>query len=383
MIINSQLERQLKVFRANALSLSGVTTAGRPLGVETAKFFDDLLKNSQDPEHLKKRTEFMQRAEKDPAVREQLCGIRIENFQNYVLPALLATSFHFDVVNLNPDERPVHQNSAMQETKIWEIGPDGESRMVRINREDVETLISLKWLSTETVRYRLVDIYRGSVVDAALQTINLSLDMSNKRDALAQKLLDDTAFGAFKFTGKRSGWTFVPNSRVNMKNIPATNDVAVSGTSNKFGFLVLDAIIDYAARMGSAYPDGGFGATGRIRVAPLDIKGIAGGITPSGAKPAQIAEELIEAGYFSVNYMGKNWLFVPDNTLDPDLGYCYPEFSKKAGRVYLKPSLDREELVDNTELRKRNEQEKYIVSPFGCAMNEACRPMVARFDYKP
>lgn len=382
----AQLEAKLKVFRARALSLTGVTTAGQPLGLAVGKFFDDLLKNSTDPEHLKQRDEFMKRAESDPKVREQLCAIRIENFSNYVMASTHFMDFFFEVVNLANDERPIHQNTARQETKLFYVGPDGGHKMLKINPEQDEALIPLKWLSTETVRYRKVDIYRGSIVDAALQTINLAEDAANQIDGLCQNLLlNGSIFGDFVFTGKKSKWTFVPNSRVHASNLVTTNDLKVYSTGTtfvgKFGFPVLDEIIDYSARMGGAYP-GGFTCTGRILVPPTHIKEIKDGITPAGSTSNKIADELLEQGYFGVNYQNRNWLFVPDNTLDPGKGRCYPEFSRKAGRVYLKPGLTEEKTVTTPELDRNNEEERYMKQPFGAAINETSRPLVCSVQYK-
>jgi hypothetical protein len=165
-------------------------------------------------------------------------------------------------------------------------------------------------------------------------------------------------------------------------NLPTTNDldIAAMSGSTKFGFTTLDEIIDYGNRWGNAL-GGPLFPTGRVLVASKHARDLAAGITPSGSTSNKVADEILEQGWTSVNYMGRDWQIVADNTIDPANKFAYPEYNQKPGTVYLKPGLDREETVSTPELRKKMEEEKYMVKPFGAAINTHSRVRGARVQY--
>jgi hypothetical protein len=247
------------------------------------------------------------------------------------------------------------------------------------------------YLTSDIVRTRRVDIYRGRIADPALATINIAMDMGMKVDGQVQNLLigpNSNFFGLFTFTGKRANWSYVAHSRINTANLPNTNDVIVfeqDGVTptNGFGFQVLAYITDYCARWDGAFQDGvNLRPTGRILLPPAHIKNIANGIYPSGATRNKIADELMDQGWFGVHYLGRDWLFVPDNTLDPTEFACYPEFNKKPCQAFFKPELDEEKNSgDDYQISSKNEQEQYMMKPFGAYYDSSRRAYCARFNY--
>lgn len=403
------LQQQLKVFSARAAFLQGhiyqkdkngqmVLCA---VGPAVQKFFNELFDSTKDPEKIRQRNEFLERAAKDPKAKEQLCAIRIQSFNNYIFATLNIISFFFNHTPLLPDERPVYQNTTLNEVTVSYNGPDGEPKSSKVDRDDQFQLNNLHFLATDKVRYKVVDVYRGSIVDAALQTLRLSYDWNNKAEALAFNLINSSAvFGDFVFSGKKQNYPYVANSRINKQGLPPSNDLAVYITSatGKYagmrkpgtsfagtayagfiGFPLFDAVLDYASRWVGSNPELELAPTGRILVPASEVYGMGQSVVPTNAKPSSVAERIAETGWMSVHYLGKDWTLVPDNTLP--LGVAYPEFNTKVGDFWTKPSLDQEKVINTQELDEKNEEERYMRKVVGFQVNSATRRFIARFRY--
>ena len=374
----------------------GRTVAGTDLSTEVGSYYDAVIKGYQDGEMLKKRGELLKGLAsnpKDEGLRKQMAGMRIETFSNYLLAPALWLGMFAETVNLANDDVAYAQRLTKQEISVYGVGGDGSPSGVKISVDTDETRIPLGFMTTDIVRYRKVDVYKGSVVDPALATIKLAYDMGNRINYKVQQLLlgsGSNFFGSFTFPGtsKRVSWPYVANSYINTANLPTGNHVVVyeqdgATKTTKFGFRVLDAIMDYCTRWDGAFEDGvNLRPTGKIVLPPAHIKEISIGITPSGMTRNKIADELMELGWFSVNYLGVDWVFVPDTTLDPNVRRCYPEFNKKAVKVYFKPGLDEEkDSSGNYDHETKNEEERYMRRVFGAYWDTTRRPYQARFDY--
>jgi hypothetical protein len=380
----NDLRVKLRAFAARSKCCSGRLMNGELLSEALPKFFNELLDSTTNPEKIRQRNEFLARAEADPVARQQLASVRVELFNNYLLATNHMLDFFFEVVNLKLDEKPVAQNTTMQPVKCYYVGDDGEPRMVRVDRDDQDQLINMFFLSTDLVRYKKVDLYRGTIVDAALATLRMSYDMANQIDALLFNLLDSKAFGTFVFTGKKQNFPYLANPRIKTANLPNTNDVTVPGanTTSTFGFPTLTAIVNYCNRWSGAFLEGNLQPTGRILVPPPHIADITNGITPANTPNNKVADELMLEGWAAVHWLGRDWTFIPDNTLDPSKFICYPEFNLKPGRAYFKPELDEEKVSTNVyELDKKNEEERWMRKPFGPYINNSNFPKIARFKY--
>jgi hypothetical protein len=390
----SELQDRMKLFGARGLGLCGRTTDGQLLGPQVKKFFDELLDSTTNAEKIAQRNEFLARAEKDPVARQQLCAIRVETLNNYILATINILPMFFEVVNLGDDERPVVQNTTDQEIKVTYVGADGGLNMTKVVKEDDEVLINLHYLITERVRYRRVDIYRGSIVDAALKTLRMAYDMKNQMDALAYTLLTDNtkgAFGTFRYLGdggsalaKRSNYTFLPNSRINVSNLPTTNDIVLAdnSTTSSMRLNVLRKAKKYFDQWSGAFPEGDLVPTGRILIPAGDASDIAEEIVPDGNTNNKVANELMERGWSTVSYLGMNWTLATDNTLPPK--FCLVEANRKPGRVYFKPSQDKETVVGEQDynLAQNNEEERWSQKVFGAYINSATRMNVLRIKYR-
>ncbi|MGN6552297.1 MAG: hypothetical protein ACTHLW_00985 [Verrucomicrobiota bacterium] len=350
------------------------------LSTELPKFFSELLQSTNDPKKIAERNEFLTRALTDPKVHQQLCALRVETFNNFVYATQNIIDFYFETVTLLQDERPAESNTTQNEIKCYYNGPEGNPKMVKIDREDEHELKNLHYLTTEPVRYKKVDIYRGTIVDAALQTINLAYDWKNKAEGIAFALLTNgsTIFGNFTFTGKKQNYPYVANSRINTDNLPTSNDLAVTGISGSTNLELsaFDKVIGYCAKWAGSNPANELKPTGRVLVPGSDLETFGSTINAVGAKPTVPAEKILADGWVGVHYKGVDWVLIPDNTLAP--GTMYPELNIKPGRVFYKPSLDKEETKDVGQ----NEQEKVMQKVIGFSLNSANRRNICRVKYR-
>jgi hypothetical protein len=390
----AQLQDRMKMFGRRSLHLCGLTPDGKAIGPQVKEFFDKLLESTNDPEKIRQRNEFLARAEKDPVAKMQLCAIRVDTINNYVLATINIMAMFFEVINLADDERPVIQYTTDQEILVSYIGADGGLNSKKVVKDDDEVLVNMHYLTTERLRYRRVDIYRGTIVDAALKTLRMAYDLKNQMDAKCYSLLTDPvlgAFGAFRYYGDggaalahKSDYTFVPNSRINILNLPPTNDIALSdNTANtSMRYPVLKAAKKYANQWQGAFPEGDLMLTGRILIPGADAADIADEIVPSGNTNNRVADDLLEKGWVRINYLGDEYELINDNTLAP--GSCLVELNRKPGRTYFKPSLDREVVrgEDVYELQINNEEERWAQKPFGAYITTATRMNILRIKYR-
>jgi hypothetical protein len=385
---SAELTLKLRTLRALSTSLCGRMADGTPLNKALPDYFDKLLAAEDDPKTQKARADFLDRAKREPAVYGQLCELRVEQFRNYALATQNIINMFYEVVTLGDKDRPAHQNETMQEVAVTYVGQDGAPDDVKIVKPQDELLIPLHLLSTANVRYRKWDIYNGMVADAALATIMLAYDMANQREKRAWDLYL-TCFGAFTLTGKKSSRVYVANSRVVTANLPDSN--IIDGNSNvvkltgnssttKFRPEVLRAAQKYADLWVGAFPNMPVTLTGRVLVPSIDASDLGIDITPSTQQQNPVAEELLLKGWYQVTVYGRTWTLVPDNTLPS--GICYPEFTRKPGRVYLKPSGDREVIVQDSANDKKNQEERYMQSPFGAAVNQVSKVCALQIKYK-
>lgn len=394
-----ELQNRWRYFARRSKSLCGtILVDGKPqsAGAVLSGFFERLASGINDPETIRQRNEFMDKVAKgDTAARQQFCALRLEVYSNYLYAQMEWINWYFQVVELAEDERPMVQNTYQKEVKCYYVGQDGRPKSQKVFKDDTELPLPLRVLATPIMRYKTIDLYRGNIVDQAVKSLTLSRDLAIKMEYEAKKLLDDGAFGPFTFTGPRANWPYVANSYINTDNLPTTNDVAVTNANGFFDWAVLDEVIDYAARFNGVLAEESqmeFKPTGRIRVPSKHVRWFgtivngesAGSYTPAAPLANKPEEEILEKGWISVNYKGIRWVFVPDATLDPDENICYPEFTIKGGRVFRKPSMDREFIrtgEQDSALFSANEEERGMKTVFSAYFNSARRIYFARFDY--
>ncbi len=393
----ADLAERLAYFARRAATLCGtilVTEEGRevpkPIGETLATFFTSLLSSTTDAAKLRERAEFLHKVENgDPICRAQFCAARMEEFNNFVTVQLDWINFFATIVTLGENEWPVEQNTSGSELKCVFVGEDGMPDMVKVRKGAVETRIPLRYLTTPVVRMKEVDIYRGSVVDAALAVLRMSYDLANKENYEFFRMVKAnayvTTFDNSQAAKERNA--MVLNQYIDRNNLPAGNDIIVPGatTTSYFDFPVLNAIINYAARFNGLFPEGNLRPTGRIRLPSSHVEYFGSAITPAGSTSNPIANALLENGWNGIGYRRIDWVFIPDATLPASEAIAYPEFNFKPARVYHKPSLDKEVVRTGQEdhkLFEANDQERQMRKVYGASINSSNIWKFARFRYQ-
>jgi hypothetical protein len=386
-----ELRKRLNVMKARAAYITGQIglrtpeNPGKPLGPEVVRFFTEALTVFDDPEKYKAGQALLAKANnrEDMEARTRLNSIRIVQATNYILASQNIIPFFFDITVLAENERPAFINSTIQEVRVRYVSQDGSPPELKVIKPQAEVLIDLRLLSTPIITYMKMDIYKGNVVDSALQTLRLAYDMANQQEQLAKDLLL-TGLGSFLTTGPPHLRSYFPNSRIKTALLPTTNDITVpnsssSGALSKFRFAVFKEAEKYSTQWGAFGEKGPLNPTGRILVPGGEASDLADEIVPSGSTSNPVADALLEDGWMVIDYLGRKWIVVSDNTLAP--GACYVELGRKPAHAFLKPSMDREEVKDDYETRLRNEEERYMQKVFGAYINETERMNFCRIRY--
>lgn len=389
MMTEQEFRNRLSLMKARSTHLCGRAADGRPLSVAVGEALQEILDSDSNPEQLSQRKRLLADAEESGERRKQLCALRILQATNYIVGTQNIIPMFFNIDVLKEDERPVFQNNTMQQIQVGYTAQDGGNNEVKIIKPQVEVMLDLRLLTTREVKYTKRDIYHGDVRANALQTINLAFDMSNQMEQVAFDLLTATvsnggAFGAFTFTGSKATYPYLANSRIKTANLPTTNDISLAdntatGATSKFRFDVLRVAEQYGDQFGSSLPGGPLVPTGRILVPAMDATQLVEAVNPLSAATTSIAETLMRDGWKRIGYNGRVWTLVPDNTLS--LGAAYIEYNRKAGHVFLKPSMDRDRIDDTYETDLKNEERRWMQKVFGAYINGVERINVVRVIY--
>lgn len=312
----------------------------------------------------------------DHEAKIALCGLRMEMATNYILASTDFSSF-FETVSLANNERPVFQSTTKNEVLFRYIAQDGSARRRKITNPTTETLIDLKLLSSEYQKYHLFDIYNGDVSAAAQATFDIGRDLGLQYDKILFDLLDGS-IDSFVTTGAEQNRTFKAHSRINVSNLPTTNLITLDDNSGstKFRYKVLREIVRYCESWGNAFPDGPLAPTGVIVVPSKDIADLADEVTPTSTATNAVTEA-VQQNFTQVDYLGRRWTLVPNNTLAP--GYCYPKLNKPVGRVYLKPGMDQE---DVRTFKMENYEERAQMKVVGSYVPESYRVRALKVRYR-
>lgn len=384
----SELQTRLAFFGRRAKQLNGVMRVNGaivPMGAAVEKFMGEIGGTLTDPEKIRQRDEFMAKVESDPETKRQFCAMRLEQYDNFLYAQLDWISQYGQIVTLGDADRPMEQNTTGLELPCFYVGEDGTPTKMSINKDVAERELPLRRITTPNVRYKVWDLYRGSVVDAALKAINLTRDLKNMMENEFLTMIKANAFGAFTFPGgtKKVNYPFVVSKYVNPANLPPTNDIVVANSPGYFDWSTLDDILDYCNRWSNLSGED-LRPTGLVRVASKNIRQFSKGVTPNGALASPIAESQLEQGWTGVNYRGVAWKFKPDPTLNPADMQAWPEFNLKPARVFFKPSGDREVVRTGqqfSELFDRNEEERQMSKVYSASINQATRKNIARFTF--
>jgi len=382
-----------------------------PFDAANREFLTALASASANP---KEQAELILAAQTDPEKRKMLASLRVEQTNNFVFAESTIGASFFEVQTLGPSDEPAYTNYSKNEVRMGYMGEDGSPDTVRVVKAESNGKPALRLLTTPWVQYKTMDLYKGDVSAIAKSQFDINRDLTFNFDRELFKLLTASiasggAFGPFGYetangdplTGTKNKATrvYLPHSGIKTVHLPTTNDLDLTGTAKAtatvsgvanvvknpgsvattaFGVPVLRAILQYANSWANVLPEGGrLVPSGEVIVPASDIIAIAEALAPTANASAQDLQEQVNAnGYMGLSYLGTNWRFIPDITIDK--GTCYPRFNQLPGIVWRKPVYDKEYVEANLpeHWEKRCQQMAY-----GAAILSQRRARALRIKY--
>lgn len=367
-----------------------------PADQAVREFITQLASQIPDPaEQVKVLTEAWD--DKTGTKMRSLNALRVEQVGNFIAAESTWSTMFFEQITLLENEEPVYTNETQQEVKVGHIGEDGTPDRVRVVKPEYRTTIGLRWLASQKVRYKTIDVYRGRVADIAQKQFDIMRDLRSQYDKehftlLTQSVANGGCFGAFSNTNSnKARRSYVAHSNVKQSRLPSTNDWdlsdGVNGTDNPlstdtngtFHPDILKNIVHYGNLWGDLLPGGGrLVPTGEIIVPSDKIVEIATNLAlTNNTQATSIQQQVADNGWASLEYFNKRWVFIPDSAFCPD-GYCFPRFNLLPGRTFLKPSLDK--AIVNTNFEE-NWEERSNQKVYGACIIGQYRPRALRIKF--
>ena len=262
----------------------------------------------------------------------------------------------FEMQSLANEDQAYLEFSTGREIKFETVGQDGGLRTVQADLDKLQYPVQLHWLWSQEVEYPLMDIYKGSVSDLALATIDAARDLAAKINALCGSYIlagaSGSRIGAFTLDGTPDAH-YIAHSLIDTSNLPTTNllvPAAGNTTTSYFRKENLDQIIEYAASWGAgAFPDGDLQLTA-IHLASKNSTDWLKQVT-LGSVSNFVVDQIFNGGAV-VNYGGVKIPVVADNTIPATgAGYAYARFNKPIGVMLEKPGMD---MISTEENARKN-----------------------------
>lgn len=395
------ITEQLNQMLARSVTLHGFTynAKGEIVGADEAnkEFLRTLAGITPDP---KEQCKVLIEAWGDKDKMLDLNTLRVEQVGNYIIADSVFMSAFFEQVTLKEDEEPFVENETMQEIRVGHMGEDGKPETVRVVKPEAKYSIALRFIASQKVKYKTLDVYRGRVDGIARKTFDIAKDLTIGLDMEHYTLLNQTlanggCFGAFSYENGRTNAArriYLAHSSIVTSHLPTTNDYDLTqapghadnpslvGNTTKFGIKVLQATLDYADRWGNWMPNtnGRLVPTGEILVPASDISAIAADATPSSDTPTEetVQQQVNQNGYTMLKYLGKTWKFIGVVTIPS--GTCFPRFNMVPGKTFLKPKFDQEFVNTNAE---QNWEERWQRKVYGAHIISQHRPRALRVQY--
>jgi hypothetical protein len=303
---------------------------------------------------MKTKTEIAIAASRGDEEGKQLFAEAVKLVTSNFVAAVSNWGAFFQRESLGDSQWPmlVAERPGMQMT-IHTIGQDGGNRTIQSQPGTLDgTPVPLFVRSSHWIEYALRDLYRGDVQQAALAQFDVAMDRLDRTEELLASYLiyggsNTRLVASFTTTGNEWERDYYANRRVNTSNLPAGNFVTLAGnsTSSLFRKEVFDAVVQYFSSWGAGVIENGTLAPVEIVVASKHINDFLAQVGFSTAANS-LAEQVFENGYV-VNYAGRNWTVVGDNTLDPNNGVAYVRSNLPVGVAYDKPSF--EQVIQDTD----------------------------------
>ena len=381
-----ELRNALAGMKGKVLALHALTAHKDNLaGLD--KVFEEALKPQSDDAKTKLAKLIERARNKEPEAITELNALRSTTIDLYVRAMSNFTAF-FRTVPLQPNEQACFIHTFRNPVNVHYVGQDGGAKTVKAVKAQRQLFIDMRELTTDEIGYQVRDINLGTDVAAAAQaTVDLGWDMANKVDLEAfnvmtggKSTMGQSIYGAFSLTGAPLSRTWIPNDRIVPENLPTTNDLVLddnttTGPTSLFRLAVIRAIIKYCEQWGNIWGSP-IRPTGLIMVPSSDVTELSSEITPTSLIfPNAVAEGLLQ-NYTQFDYMGVRWTLVPDVTLEP--GTCFPVLNRPVGEMYLKPSMDWEDVQTD---RRKNWETRVQAKVINFAVPEPWRVNALRVQY--
>lgn len=339
----------LKALRAKTAGVHQAVTAAQILPV-----LDDMILNLEDVGGEDARTqaygELLAGARAgDRAMSAEVSTIRSIRVDNFLRAKNNALAF-LDLVVLGPAEVPYITNTSRMEIDVAYSGQDGRVRKTQGIKYQEDAQCSLFLLSSAEFEYPLKDMLRGSVADETKTLVDIAYDLDRKIDTKLWPLITGRC-AAFTLSGSRAARTYVAHSAINANNLPTTNVLAGPSltTSTHFNKDCLDVVADYVAAFADTLPGGALMPVA-VFIPSKHSMGWLRSITMT-SQPNTLVEQVINTGV-PLHYAGRDWLFIPDATLDPNAGLAYVQMNAPVGTFFNKPFMDAMESKEDVTANK-------------------------------
>ncbi len=348
------------------------------------EFFDSALKACGNEDHRAKLNDLQQRALTDASAMRQLNALRVITIQNFVTAMANAAAF-FETITLEDSDEPIIENNTRQEIRARFLGEDGKPHMTPAIRTRGTTRVDLRTLGTDEVGYPLVDVYKGRIAEQALANMDLSYDLSMKKNSELWALVK-ACVGAFTLTGAKQDRVYVPHSTIAAGNLPTSNLVQLSGntTSSKFRFDVVRQAVKWCLSWGNNSTSFGEIVPVTFYLPSADIGGMLDEIDVDSPDNA-IVNEIADTGYV-LKLGGKQFNLIGDATLNPAEGRCYVRTNVPLGKHLPKPSMSAvyPESPDqiSSEQRQSNKGKTWMKEVYGAYVPNSSRMGVIALEYR-
>lgn len=334
--------------------------------LEKGKQILEWVKDAREAIHtddwLKTKGEVAMAAARGDAEAIQLHAAAVVITTNNFVAANSSWEPFFESRTLQPDEYPaILPERKGQGITIEVIGQDGGNIMRQAATTDpTPVFLPLITRATPWIEYPLQDLYTGSVKEAALAQFDIARDKAIRRDQLLGSYLvvngaNTRLVSAFTTSGdvlKRDYWA-EPNA--NVANFPAGNLITLTGnsTSSLFRKEAFDAILKYCGQWGDGVLEGG------ASLVPVEIQIASSHMTDFLAQVSlssvsnKLNDQIFDGGIV-MNYGGRNWVIVGNNTLDPNQGMAYVRTNLPIGIDHSKPNFENVLVDESPELTRQN-----------------------------
>ena len=244
-------------------------------------------------------------------------------------------------VTLGESDVPYIRTFVPQEINV-RIGTGDGTLITHDAQPDLEddTKAILFFMISDILRAKLFDVNKGNIADAALGTVDIALDLLDKIDAylaLAVRIGGaNTIFTSTFVTDGTPAAHYLATSRINTANYPTGNIIAPAsnGGATKPRFDCLRVIDEYFGRFASALDN----AVGPVRIHMASGIAHQFGDEFTATSVTNPYSDALYKNRKMLNYNGRDFEIVPDDTIDPTDKYLYVNSGMPIGLYFDKPA---------------------------------------------